>query len=102
MSNASAVPVTGAEALAAAIEKANLAKAEAAETIPEKLLEPILQLHYDIVVDSITGESPNVHEQNVMILKGRVTEGDLLRAGVDIAWLVRSGSIVEAGHHLAG
>lgn len=97
----SAIPQTGAEALAAAIEKANLAKIESDKNIPAILLEPTLQLHYDILVDSITGESPNAYEQNVMILKGRVTEGDLHRAGVDIKWLIDSGSIESAGHHLA-
>lgn len=92
---------TGAEVLAAALVKAHEEKAKALAAIPPKALEPVLQLHYDILVDHITGESPNVHEQNVMVLKGRVTEGDLRRAGVDLEWLKRIESIQEAGYHLA-
>lgn len=101
--NVITVPViqTGEEALAAAMQKAAIEKAKRLAALPPVLLEPTLQLHYNVLADHITGESPNAAQQNVMVIGGRVSEGDLLRAGVDIEWLLSIGSIEEAGYHLA-
>lgn len=67
------------------------------EIIEEKPHVPVLVKLYDIMVDSITGASIRPEEQNITVLKGRVTSADLDAAGVDKAWLIKSGAIVDAG-----
>lgn len=61
-----------------------------------KIHVPVLMKVYD-VVDKITGHSPKTEDQNVSILEGRVSSADLIAAGVDIKWLLKTGALVEAG-----
>lgn len=61
-----------------------------------KIHVPVLMKVYD-VVDKITGHSPKTEDQNVSILEGRVSSADLVAAGVDIKWLLKTGALVEAG-----
>lgn len=69
---------------------------------PEKPSGPILMQMYDILADHITGASPHAEQQNVEILKGRVTSADLDAAQVDKEWLLRTGAIAEAGWFESG
>lgn len=70
----------------------------AAVLIVEKLpVGPVLMQMYDVIGNGITGASNNPAEQNLSILKGRVSSADLVTAEVDIAWLLETGAIVEAG-----
>lgn len=59
---------------------------------------PVLTRMYEIV-DAITGASPRVEEQNVSVLKGRVSDADLDAAGVDKEWLIKTGAIQDVGFH---
>lgn len=79
----------------------DLTKEEVSDIKGEEKSGPILMRFYDIVVDSITGHSPKPEEMNVSILTGRVSEADLDLAGVDRAWLLKIGAIVDAGLNYA-
>lgn len=73
------------------------------QTVPEILLDPApvaKELYVKVydVVDTITGTSLRPEDNGALTLSGRVTDADLDAAGVDKAWLLRIGAIVEAGY----
>lgn len=63
----------------------------------EKSTKELFVKVYD-VVDTITGTSIRPEDNGALTLSGRVTDADLDAAGVDKAWLLRIGAIVDAGY----
>lgn len=69
---------------------------EPVASVQQVIRADMLTMTYQIIQDYILceGHSPEVPS----MLQGVVTKADLDAAGVDFAWLLKSGAIVEAGY----
>jgi hypothetical protein len=67
----------------------------------KKVVTPEVQAkYYNVLVDAILGGvngDAEARPEQYRILKGQVSGADLVAAGADIEWLLRSGQIEELG-----
>lgn len=66
--------------------------------VQSKGINSLLVHYWDIVPDYIMGSASTPETGYIGQLSGRVSDMDLVQAEVDIAWLVKCGSLVDAGY----